>query len=45
VGKSFRNGLGVELRWGKRRRFEKLADEDDENIFLTISWQFGSPPD
>jgi hypothetical protein len=45
VGKSFRNGLGVELRWGKKRRFENLADdEDDENLLLTLSWQFGAPP-
>ena len=46
LGKSFRNGLGIELRWGKKRRFENLADdEDDENLLLTVSWQFGPPPD
>jgi hypothetical protein len=44
LGKAFPNGLGVDLRWGTRRRFENFAKRDDEVLLLNFSWQFGSPP-
>ena len=44
IGKAFPNGLGVDLRWGTRRRFENFAERDDEVLLLNVSWQFGSPP-
>lgn len=43
-GKSFRNGLGVDLRWGTRRRYSGFAERDDEILLLGVSWQFGAPP-
>ena len=44
IGKTFRNGLGVDLRWGTQHRFENFAERDDEVFLLSISWQFGDPP-
>lgn len=44
IGKSFPNGLGVDLHWGQRSRFESLADRSDDVLIITLNWQFGSPP-
>lgn len=44
VGKSFRNGLGVEIHWGTQRRYEKFAERDDNILLVSLNWQFGASP-
>lgn len=41
MGKSFANGIGIDLRFGNKKRFERYADRDDRVLFLNLSWQFG----
>ena len=44
LGKTFPNGVGIDLRWSNKRRFENFAKRDDKIFLLNVSWQFGSPP-
>ncbi|MEH6605466.1 MAG: hypothetical protein V7711_07795 [Pseudomonadales bacterium] len=44
IGKSFRNGLGLELHWGTQNRIESFADRDDDILLFSVNWQFGRPP-
>lgn len=44
LGKTFRNGLGFDLHWGTRRRFESYASRDDKVFIFNVNWQFGAPP-
>ena len=44
VGKAWLNGLAVDLSWGQLDRIDALAERDDRELFLTLSYQFGRPP-
>jgi hypothetical protein len=44
AGKSFANGLAVELQWGTQDRADKGAARDDDVLALSLSWQFGKAP-
>ena len=44
AGKSFTNGLAVELQWGSQDRVDEGSARDDEVLVLSFSWQFGQPP-
>ncbi len=45
IGKAFANGLAVEASWGSQDRVDRGALRDDKLLVLSLSWQFGSPPD
>jgi len=41
AGKSFTNGLAVEIQWGTQNRVD---EGDDDVLALSLSWQFGQAP-
>ena len=41
AGKSFTNGLAVEIQWGSQNRVD---EGDDDVLALSFSWQFGQAP-
>jgi hypothetical protein len=45
VGKSFTNGLAVEIQWGSQDRVDEGSARDDDVLVLSFSWQFGQAPD
>jgi hypothetical protein len=44
AGKSFTNGLAVEVAWGSKDRVDEGSARDDDVLVLSLSWQFGQPP-
>jgi len=44
AGKAWLNGVALELIWGRLDRIDALAKRDDRQLFLGLSYQFGSPP-
>ena len=45
AGKAFPNGMSIDLQYGTQDRVEQGAARDDDVLLLTLSWQFGDPPD
>ena len=44
AGKTFRNGVSIDLQWGTEDRTEDIATGDDDVLIINLSWQFGAPP-
>ena len=44
LGKAWHNGMALELSWARLDRIDAFAQRDDQQLFLTLSYQFGRPP-